>query len=266
MHAARPTAVRLACAPRDETRAREIAQFLEEENFTVSIDQRLIGGNAGDRVTVVLWSRASVENWGVFDLAGAAQEARKLVQVTLDGTRRDDMGGQAPIDFRNWEYGQHHGPWRQLVECIDLVSRGSTASSGAPFTALVAIGGLSLAVISFTVSHRVAVGEFTPQAAAAATHEVAAMSYGDLAPPPALAGGPENPEVDLGLSDDFRFHRPRAPHPMRVNAIADLPNLTAPRAIAQPQIARPGIIRRMLNVAEDSIPFVRSSEDSRDVR
>lgn len=266
MHAARPTAVRLACAPRDEPRAREIAQFLGQQDFSVSIDQRLIGGDVGDRVTIVLWSRASVENWGVFDLACAAQEARKLVQVTLDGTRRDDMGGQAPIDFRNWEYGQHHGPWRQLLERIDLTSRGSTASSGAPFTALVAMTGVSMAVISIAVSHRVAVDEFAPQAAAATTHEVAVNGFGDLAPPPALAGGPEAPEADLGLSDDFRFHRLRAPAPMRVNAIADLPNIAAPRAIAQPQIARPGIIRRMLNVAEDSIPFVRASEGSRDAR
>ncbi|NWG52283.1 MAG: toll/interleukin-1 receptor domain-containing protein [Hydrogenophilaceae bacterium] len=258
--------VTIACAPRDDPRAREIAQFLAQDGFAVAIEHRLIGGKIGEGVVVVLWSRASIENWGVFDLAHAAQDVRKLVQVTLDGTRRDDMSGPAPIDFRHWEFGQHHGPWRQLLERIDLVSRGATATGGAPFTSLIAVVGAGVAVISIAVSHRVTVGDYSAEAEAANTQQVVSSSFSNLPPPSALSGGPEIEQAELGLSDEFRFHRLRAPPPVRVNALADLPDISAPRAIAQAQIARPGIIRRMLNVAEDSIPFVGASDESADIR
>ncbi|MBI1187575.1 MAG: hypothetical protein GC206_09650 [Alphaproteobacteria bacterium] len=242
-----------------------MAKFLSEQDFQVSIDQRLIGHTIGECVLVVLWSGASIENFGVVDLARAAQKERKLVQITLDGMRRDDIEGPAPLNFRHWQYGQHHGPWRQLLERIDLIARGASAG-GAPFTSLIAMAGASVAIFSIAVSHRVAVGEFTPQADAAAPQQLVTTSYNALAPAPAFGGGPEAAEPDLGLSDDFRFHRLRAPAAIRVNAVADLPNITSPRAMAQPQIARPGILRRMLNVAEDNIPFVRTSEETREVR
>jgi len=262
----RTPAIRLSCVVRDEERARELAGELRNADFDVTIESRLIGADAhageDQRLcTIVLWSRASIENWAVVDMARAAMDARKLIQITLDGTRREDLGPQAPIDFRNWTYGDRGSAWRHLRERLDQMKRGAAAQTGAPISALFTMGALSASVLAMALSERVATGEFTGEVDVAEGQAVAESNFIEVVNPAARIGGPTEETEDLGLSDDFRFHRMRAPATMRVNQIADLPDIEAPSPMGQAQLARPGFLRRVLNVAEDSIPFVGSSNN-----
>jgi hypothetical protein len=259
----RSPAIRLSCVVRDETRARELADDLSNAGFDVTIETRLIGadphsGEDQRLCTIVLWSRASIENWAVVDMARAAMDAGKLVQVTLDGTRRDDLGTDAPIDFRSWAYGDRGNAWRRLRERLDNMKRGA-AQTGAPLTALLAMGALSAGVVGIALSERIATGEFTVEVNVAAAQSAAEADFIEVVNPAARIDGLAEETDDLDPAEDFRFHRMRAPPPMRVNQVTDLPNIEAPSPMGQAQLQRPGFLRRVLNVAEDSIPFVGSS-------
>jgi len=111
--ARRPTAF-LSYAREDKARAGELIAALEQAGIDVWWDDHIEGGAAfaksieaaieASQAVVVLWSRVSVASDWVLDEASRGRKLRKLVPLTLDGTRAPlGFGQYHVIDLTGWK-------------------------------------------------------------------------------------------------------------------------------------------------------------------
>lgn len=258
-------AIKIAGAPKDMDRMGQVARLLGAEGFDVEIARRQVDTEdltPATLCTIVLWSRNSVDAWPVLATARAALARKSLVQIALEPVRPDIDTPHTPIDFRGWN-GERGGAWRLLRERIDQIQRGEEPA-GAPLLAMTSLGFASFSILALAVSDRVGVGP-APEAAnhVADPFVIAATSTGGGEGGGAM-GGPSMLEPELIIEGgDFTPPRLRAPAPLRFTQLRELPDISAPRRFARVDLSRPGILRRIINVAEDNIPFIGEAPDAR---
>jgi TolB-like protein/Flp pilus assembly protein TadD len=116
----------LSYSREDQSTALRFAEGLRREGFEVWWDQALQAGDAFDKATetaleesravVVLWSKQSVDSRWVRAEATQAQQAQKLVPVTIEQCKRPIMFELThTADLSHWKGAPEDASWRTLV-------------------------------------------------------------------------------------------------------------------------------------------------------
>jgi hypothetical protein len=123
-------------AREDASKARTIAQALEQASLNVWFDERIHSGSEYSReieealrtasAIVVLWSSNSVQSAWVRDEAAEGRDSGRLVPIVLDGSR-------PPIGFRQFQAADlSHWSGRGRPKQLDDVIASISAKTGAP--------------------------------------------------------------------------------------------------------------------------------------